>query len=332
VLRSLDSIEGTSTSRSSLRKAERQRGHSDTLDDRQTIIMSDNQAQRYRTTMMSHPYGYALFQAPEYSRLHPGMLGYLDDNSLWHPLLDLTNPKEVEAAEFGPVEPQILSDPDRCRWRPLESNTVKMDEYKLESEADALALALPVDIGGIVEYSTSKDFGAILMCDDTVESQGFDLREPFLTWLKKHSKALLAKWPDLRKYGAVAATWTYSSSKVNIKTWQSKETRITLGFTVGATGIGKLGPEKTWHRARSSSGWTSWNDDKKRVVFFTGLKIQYNIFGAWEREEKRWRGSKEDEFFVPGLEGGQCAEAEVERFGDDWREIQRDEEEENNID
>ncbi|KAI4689033.1 hypothetical protein J4E81_007750 [Alternaria sp. BMP 2799] len=293
--------------------------------------MRDSRAERYRTTMKYHRYGYAMFEPPDYSRLHPGMLGYLDENSHWHPLLDLTKADEVKAAGFGPLDTGILSDPDVCRWGPLESNTVKANEYGLESEADALALALPVEVGGVVEYSTSKDFGAVLICDDTVESQGFDLRAPFLAWLKKHSKALLARWPDIKKHGVVVATWTYSASKVNIQTWQNKDRKVTLGFTVGATGIGGLGPTRSWHRAGSSSAWSSW-DDNKRVVFFTGVKIRYTLFGAREREEKKWRGGKEDEFLVPDLENGECAEAEVERFGDDWEEILRDREEESDAD
>jgi hypothetical protein len=195
----------------------------------------------------------------------------------------------------------------------------------IETEADALALALPVTVGGAVEYASKTDFGAILMCDDAVVTEGFDVREPFLAWLKKNSTALLEDFPDLKKHGAYVCTWTYSASNIHINAWEGAEHKVTLGFQVGATGIGSLGPETTWVRGRTSNGWAHFVDGEKRVVFFTGVKIAYGVFGPRKEVEKKWRGVQRDKFVVVGRsdehEDAACV-AEVELIGDDYDKIQ----------
>ncbi|KAF1363164.1 hypothetical protein EJ07DRAFT_104752 [Lizonia empirigonia] len=178
--------------------------------------MSVDLAERYRASMMPHRYGYALFQPQAFARLRPGMLGYLDEYRNWHPLLDLSDPVAVQAVGFESIQTQILSDPDTRAWGPLVSNTVQGNDVQWNGEVDALSLGLPVDIGGAVGYTTKTDFGAVLMCDDKVESQGFDERQPFSTWLKSNSKAVLAKWPDVKRHGIIATTWTYAAEKIYI--------------------------------------------------------------------------------------------------------------------
>ena len=231
-----------------------------------------------------------------------------------------TQPPSRPPAGFTPLEAQLLSDPDFRAWGPLTSSTVKSNRLKLKGEADALSLSLPVDVGGAVEYSTKTNFGAVLMCDDKVESRGFELRRPFLAWLKQNSKVLLGKWPDVGEHGVIAATWTYSAVKVYIHAWEDAGKTVAVGFKVGATGVGGAEPEVSWHRARANEGWSRW-DDRKRVVFFTGVKVKYNVFGTWGQDERKWRGDNEDEFLVPEIGGDRYAEAEVEYFGDDSGDI-----------
>ncbi len=55
---------------------------------------------------------------------------------------------------------------------------------ELEAAAGAAAIRLPVDDGGVVQYSTSGDFRAVLFCDADVVSEGFDFRDPFLAWIQ----------------------------------------------------------------------------------------------------------------------------------------------------
>lgn len=285
--------------------------------------------------MRSHRLGYGLHKPDLYTRLHPGILGFLDEDSTWHPLLDLTQTpifnitqgKPVEDVNYTPFSTPVLKEPDSRFWGPRVSNKHTEVSIALETEAGALALGLPVDVGGAIEYQSKTDFGAILMCDDAVVADGFDVRDPFLSWLKKNSAALLADFPDVKKHGVCIATWTYSAASVHVNAWQGAEQKVVVGFKVGATGVGSLGPETSWYRGHASSGWSHFVDGQKRVVFFSGVKVTYGVFGPREQAEKQWRGLRSDKFLVQrqgddGAEGESCV-AEVEIFGDDYDEVMK---------
>jgi hypothetical protein len=284
--------------------------------------MSTDRAERYRISMKTHPYGYALFEPQDHTRLRPGMLGFLDEYRHWHPLLDLTDPKLIAAAGFTPLEFQLLSEPDSRQWGPLTASTVKENKIDFGGGISAASLGLPADVSGAVKYNTKADFGAILMCDDKVEAQGYELRTPFLSWLKSNSKALLQKWPDIEEHGVVAATWTYSATQIYIHVWEDSDKTVAIGFKVGATGVGDAHSDTSWHRSLSSDGWSRW-DDHRRVVFFTGVKIAYNFFGAHEEREKHWRSHHVKESVVIDHERKKVIEAKVELFGDDWEDIEK---------
>jgi hypothetical protein len=133
-------------------------------------IMNLNIADHHRSSMIRHRYGYTLYEPELASRLHPGMLGFLYGHRRWHPLLNLTDPIAVKAAGFDLIKAQILSETNIRSWGPLSSSTVNENEVVLAAGTDALSLDLPVGISGYTEYSTSTNFGAVLMCDDKVES------------------------------------------------------------------------------------------------------------------------------------------------------------------
>lgn len=285
--------------------------------------MVRNLAELYRASMIPHRFGYALYEPAPFTRLHPGKLGYLDEYRLWHPILDLTDPAILDAAGYSRVEYPMRSDPDSRFWSPLVSSNVKETGVALEGDLGGASLGLPVDVGGAVQYRTSTDFGAVLMCDSSVVAEGYDYRNPFKVWLKMNAKKLLVKYPDLKKYGVCVVTWTYSSTNIHINAWDNPGNEVVLGFKAGMSGLGSLGPELSWLRGKSSSGWSSWND-QKRVVFFTGVKVDFTLFGVWTREEKGWRGA-EDKFIVDDLEGGKSCEAQIEFIGDRWVDINNEE-------
>lgn len=274
-------------------------------------------AQLYRDSMRRHRFGYALYEPVPFSRLRPGILGYLDDYQRWHPILDLADAKAVQAAGYPPVGYLQPSDPDVRRFGPLTSTGTARNGIELEADLGAAALGLPINVSGVFNYSTSGSFGAVLMCDSDVVSEGFDFRDPFLVWLKQNAKALFAKYPDVKKHGICAVTWTYSSTDIHINTWEGADNSLTVGFKLGAAGVMNVGPETTWSRGHSTSGWSAWTD-QKRVVFFTGVKIGTGIFGLKEQHEKGWRG--EESFMVEGDDEDDYR-VDVELFGDDWHRI-----------
>jgi len=283
--------------------------------------MPPNRAERYRESMRSEPYGYALYHPQEHTRLRPGMLGYLDENKHWHPLLDLRDPQAIANLNLPALKMQMLNERKPEQWGPKTASTVKETTIKLGGDVDAASLGLPLDVGGAVQYSSASDFGAILMCDDKVVPKGFDERKPFLLWLKSNSKALLKQFPDLKDYGVIVATWTYSASQIYIHVWEDKDKTVVVGVKAGATGVGHGETENVWRRAHSSDGWTRF-DDGARVVFFTGVGIKYTFLGVKEQKEHEWRGEDEMQFVVENVEDSMVAEAKAETFGDDWEDIE----------
>ncbi|WYZ36176.1 hypothetical protein EsH8_XI_000059 [Colletotrichum jinshuiense] len=279
-------------------------------------------ARSYRTAMRRHRFGYALYEPAPFSRLLPGMLGYLDDEyQRWHPILDLSDASAVKAAGYGPLGPLQRSAPDTRRYGPLTADKVTETSVELEAGLGAAAVGLPVEVGGVVRYSTAGGFGAVLLCGDEVISEGFDFRDPFLAWLQRHAKVLFAKYPDAKKHGLCVATWTYSSADVGITTWENSEGSVTVGFDVGAAGVAEVGPRLSWVRGASSSGWSTWKD-QKRVIFFAGVKIKTGLFGSIREEpEKNWRGA-DDAFVVQDDENGPYT-VSVEQFGGDWHRIRK---------
>ncbi|KAL8301079.1 hypothetical protein RB593_000061 [Gaeumannomyces tritici] len=284
--------------------------------------MAPSLATAYRDSMRRHRFGYALHEPALFTRLRPGMLGYLDDEyQRWHPILDLADEAAVSAAGYGPLLPgggQLRpSEPDARRMGPLKSERVAETTVELGTEVSGLATAgLPVDVGGAVRYSSSGGFGAVLLCGGDVVSEGFDFRDPFRAWIQRHAKALFAAYPDAKKHGLCAATWTYSSVDVGIATWEDSKGSAVVGFKVGVAGVAKVEPKVSWTRGASTGGWAVWKD-QKRVVFFSGVRIKPGLFGSTrEQPEKDWRGA-DDAFFVEDEEGGSYRVG-VEEFGDDW--------------
>ncbi|KAL2193544.1 hypothetical protein P885DRAFT_45195 [Corynascus similis CBS 632.67] len=276
-------------------------------------------ARQYREAMRQHRYGYALYEPAPFSRLRPGMLGFLDEYQRWHPILDLTDTAAVEAAGFGPLGRVQRAEPDTCRFGPLTASGVAETSIDLEAGVGAAALGLPLDVSGVLQYSTVGDFGAVLMCDGDIVSEGFDFRDPFVVWLRRHAARLFSRYPDARRHGLYAATWTYASDEIHINVWNGADNRVVVGFDLAAGGIAKAGPKVAWHRGSAGSGWSAWTG-QKRVVFFTGVKIQKGLFGLREKQEKGWRGGGEA-FVADDDETGESYTVGIEMFGDDWHSI-----------
>ncbi|GAB1311939.1 hypothetical protein MFIFM68171_02149 [Madurella fahalii] len=278
---------------------------------------SESLGSRYRDAMRQHRFGYALYEPAPFSRLRPGMLGFLDEYQRWHPILDLSDAARVQAAGFGPLGPVQSSELDIRRFGPLTASGVAETSVDLSAGVGAAALGLPLDVGGVLQYSTSGDFGAVLMCDADVTAEGFDFRDPFVVWLKRHARQLFARFPETRQHGVYAATWTYASDDIHINAWKSTDNRVVVGFNLAAPGIAKAGPTMAWHRGSTGSGWSSWVG-QKRVVFFAGVKIRPGLFGLRTENEARWRGGRKEMFLAddPDGEGEEGYGVSLEMIGD----------------
>lgn len=196
---------------------------------------SDNR-DRYRNAMKDHGFGYALYEPEQFDRIKPGTLGYFDANRMWHNLLDLTDAPSLRAANLTPfVEPHRRV-PDKRRWGPLTSNHVSERNVQLGAGVDGTSFGLPASVSIVTEYSTKGGFGAVLMCDDDVVVEGYDVRGPIERWIRENRLAF-AKIPDLKEHGVVCSTWTYSSENVHLNVWEDSEIKVVVGVAADVQGL-----------------------------------------------------------------------------------------------
>lgn len=83
----------------------------------------------YSLSMMSHPYGYAIYKPLPDNILKPGICGYFDDSGTWNPIADLADQESL--AKFGlklPTEELDKAPLDYSgSWGPKWSLDVKED-------------------------------------------------------------------------------------------------------------------------------------------------------------------------------------------------------------
>jgi hypothetical protein len=225
------------------------------------------------------------------AKLSPGSCGYIDESGRWQRLLDLTNNQQLKEKGYTEIDPESLdrSDPETQLWEPRAASTAKKTELKIKGDASVLAAGLPIDVSGAFKYSTSTNFGAILMCDTKVVVECFDHRDPFRRWLNQNADKLLLNYPTLKKHEIYIATTTYSCSDVHINVWHSKDDEIKIGVKVGVTGVGGLGPSGKWMRGtsmllclgkREKSYVLRWGQDQVLELAFA-RKSEYSRFLLW---------------------------------------------------
>ncbi|PTD01185.1 hypothetical protein HYE67_000082 [Fusarium culmorum] len=95
-----------------------------------------------------------------------------------------------------PADSRSSTKLDVRRFGPMLSKEIAKTDVTLEAGVGAASIGLPFDVSGAVKYSTSNRFGAVLVCENDVVSQGFDLCQPFATWLEENGKALFTDYPD----------------------------------------------------------------------------------------------------------------------------------------
>jgi hypothetical protein len=221
----------------------------------------------YHASLAHYKYGYGLFQPESTEKLLPGMCGYIDESGRWQPLLDLTSKEKIAAAGLTPLGDLQKSEPETQTWEPRVASTVRKNKIGVSGDVSSLVAAgLPIDASIAIKYSTSANFGAILMCDSEVVVQSFDHRDVFRDWLKKNADRLMQKWPELKQSGVYVATSTYEGSSIHINCWTDNSQEVSLGFKAGVTGIGSLGPSVGWVRGNSTSGWSHYVTVSSRSV------------------------------------------------------------------
>ncbi len=137
------------------------------------------------------------------------------------------------------------------------------------------ATGLPVDAKLQVEYSTSSDFGAVLISSSPIVREAFYYKAPFKDWMRANARSLLkgSLAEDIKKYGIFIVTQTHATQKCALTAWRSSESSVYFGFGVGAMGLAEIAPNVGWYSGRSESGWDVYEAerDELKVIFAGGL-------------------------------------------------------------
>lgn len=100
----------------------------------------------YRKSMCRHRFGYAIYEPAPFSRLHPGILGYLDEYQCWHPILDLNDAATVNAAGYSPLGYIQLATPDIRHYGPFAAGDVSANDVASGMGLTPPPLAYPLKL------------------------------------------------------------------------------------------------------------------------------------------------------------------------------------------
>ena len=114
-------------------------------------------------------------------------------------------------------------------------------------------------------FTTSSDFGAVLVTEAAVKLNYFSEDTPFRRWLNVNFQGLLKSFPHVFERGEPIwiITKTYSSSKCSVACWSGSQQRVSLEFgvklAVEAGGVSEgvsAAPQASNVRVKTSgAGW-----------------------------------------------------------------------------
>ena len=218
--------------------------------------MTKKQYERYAKGMMLWGFGYGLFSLPSDTDAHPGACGYIDDSGSWQKLVDLNDDAALKTYNLSKMDSQQLKPVSTEAWGPKFTNTVVQKDVTSEAKVSLESLGLPADCSAVFKYGLNSDFGAVLLCHDAVEINGYPHKEPFRQWAKANAKALQQRFRDIgRNGGFYVMTTTRSARDIYINAWANKENTITVGVKVEAAGLGGATQKISYYRGSAASGW-----------------------------------------------------------------------------
>ena len=136
------------------------------------------------------------------------MCGYLNGLGQWQPIVkDLNHAEVLKLEGFSECSTLDKALPRKHKWGPKISNAVTYTKTGLKAGASAAPAGIPADASVLFDYQSSTDFGAILVCPETVVQEGYYHEEPFRKWAIDNAKAILTAQPDAKTNGFCQINW-----------------------------------------------------------------------------------------------------------------------------
>lgn len=218
--------------------------------------MASNLATKYAPSMTEHPYGHGFYEPELASVVRPGTCGYLNRLGQWQPIADLTNTDDLDEKKLKYPASLTRAPGRKHEWGPKCSNSVRQKKLGASVAGSGAAGGIPVEAAVTYEFWSLTSFGALLVCPNKVNQQGYYHEDPFRAWARDNAEGILKVCKDAKEYGFWVVTTTFSTDDVWINAWSSKETRVTMGFKTAVVEAGEVAPSGEFYRGDSASGWT----------------------------------------------------------------------------
>ncbi|KAJ5351669.1 hypothetical protein N7452_000643 [Penicillium brevicompactum] len=247
-----------------------------------------NQSKEYMKLFAGRSEGNYLFIPLTYEELHPGSIGFFNDDNIWNEITDISDPKKLQEGGVYPLR-RTLKDPslDHAEWKTRSSESLSEQSYRGKAGGSGAAGGVPAEANGELKYKTGLKGKAALVADGLVKREMY--KHPFLPaiqmWVQENANRLIDECGDrARAHGLVAvqAVWVTDSCAITMSSGSDRD--IDTALDVGATGFGKIGGGAAFIEKLESEGWTTYSSEpgsKGRVVSFNGLKFRPRRKTKW---------------------------------------------------
>ncbi|KAK3116924.1 hypothetical protein LTR53_002220 [Teratosphaeriaceae sp. CCFEE 6253] len=223
--------------------------------------------QEYTEQMKRHGYGHAFYEPKSSNAVKPGAMGYIDEGGNWTPLFDLGDESACARQGFTKPRPLDRAPVDLRHWGPKVSEGVRSHNLEATGGISAQSFGIPVEATATYKFSSSGEFGAMLMCSQPVKRENVYHPTRLVDWVKDNARAILSLYPDVKRHGFFLVTTTYHVTHAWINAWTSKEKEVVVGFKAQVVDVGEVAPSSQWDR----SSFDQAKDGDGKVVFFGGI-------------------------------------------------------------
>ncbi|KAI9717965.1 MAG: hypothetical protein M1828_007057 [Chrysothrix sp. TS-e1954] len=135
---------------------------------------------------------------------------------------------------------------------------------------------LAVGADAHIKYTNREKFGAVLMTHKPITLTAYNAERLFCAWIASNKSLLYARHgPELRKYGCVVVTRTYTAPRCSINAWMDTNKAAVVSMKMKASMLGELGEELSWEDKLTDKGWCHYSNQGKGgvVVFVDGIDV-----------------------------------------------------------
>ncbi|KAJ5361625.1 hypothetical protein N7541_002469 [Penicillium brevicompactum] len=252
------------------------------------IMPVKNESKEYMKLFAGKGDGNYLYKPLRYEELHPGSIGFFDEDNIWNEITDVSDPKRLQEGGFTPLR-RTLKDLylDGAEWITRSAESLSEQSYRGKAGGSGAAGAVPVEASGELKYKTGSKGKAALVADGLVKIEKYT--HPFMPaiqkWVEENANKLVDECGEsAREHGLVAvqAVWVTDSCAITMSSGSDRD--IDTAVDVGATGFGKIGGGAAFIEKLESEGWTAYKSDagsKGRVVSYNGLKFRPRRKTKW---------------------------------------------------